>query len=358
MPIHSRSPSGARPHALVAGGLGVIGRTLVTHLADDLGWQVTALSRRSPDFDTRARYLSVDLLDPAATTAALSQAGPFTHVFYAAYQEHDDPRRQVQANLDMLRHCVTGAEACSPDLSRVLLFEGAKYYGAHLGAFPTPAHEDDPRVMPPLFYYDQEDWLTAHRQGKSWDMQVLRPDVVCGFAIGNPMNLSMVIAVYAAICKELGLPLRFPGSATCYGKLAQVTDAAQLAQGAAWAATRAPGDTAYNLTNGDCFRWSHLWKRIAAHFDMDPGEPMPISLTEMMADKGPLWDRIKAKHGLLDVPFDKVAAWGFGDFIFNCDWDVLSSTTRIRQAGFTRTVDSEEMFLTLFDEFRDRKVIP
>lgn len=347
-----------QPHALIAGGLGVIGRNVATYLADTLGWQVTALSRRSPDFETAARYLSVDLLEAEASRQALKDAGPFTHVFYAAYQEHDDPARQVEANLAMLRNCVAGAEAASPDMERVVLYEGAKYYGAHLGAFPTPAHEDDPRVLPPMFYYDQEDWLTAFSDGKAWDRVVLRPDVVCGFAIGNPMNLAMVIAVYAAICKELGLPLRFPGTPTCYGKLAQVTDAAQLARGSVWAAQEGTGGTAYNLTNGDIFRWSHLWKRIAAHLDMDPGEPMPISLTEMMADKAPLWDRIKAKHGLVDVPFDKVASWGFGDFIFNCDWDVISSTTRIRQAGFTDVVDSEEMFLRLIDDFRERKVIP
>ncbi|MEG6509512.1 SDR family oxidoreductase [Methyloligella sp. 2.7D] len=349
-------------HALVAGGLGVIGRNLVTHLADELGWQVTAVSRRKPNFETAAQYLSVDLLDEAATRTAFAGAGPFTHVFYAAYQEHADPGEQVAVNLAMLRNFVAAADAASPDLQRVLLYEGAKYYGAHLGAFPTPAHEDDPRVMPPMFYYDQEDWLTGFAEDKprdkAWDYVVLRPDVVCGFAIGNPMNLAMVIAVYAAICKELNLPLRFPGSPICYGKLAQVTDASQLARGSAWAVTEAAGNTAYNLTNGDIFRWSHLWKRIASHLQMDPAEPMPISLSEMMADKGPLWDRIKQKYGLVDVPFDKIAAWGFGDFIFNCDWDVISSTTRIRQAGFGSVVDSEAMFLRLIDEFRERKIIP
>ncbi|WP_102224215.1 SDR family oxidoreductase [Acidimangrovimonas sediminis] len=345
-------------HALVAGGLGVIGRSLVTHLADRLGWRVTAISRRTPDFETRARYLPVDLLDAEGTRAALAGAGPFTHAFFAAYQEKADPAEQVAVNLAMLQNFVAGAEAASPALRRVVLYEGAKYYGAHLGAFPTPAHEDDPRVMPPMFYYDQEDWLTGHAAGKAWDQVVLRPDVVCGFAIGNPMNLAMVIAVYAAICRELGLPLRFPGSARCYDRLAQVTSAAQLAEGSAWAATEAQGGTAYNLTNGDIFRWRPLWKRIAAHFDMDPGEPRQIPLAEMMADKGPLWEKIRQKHGLLDVPFDKIAAWGFGDFIFNCDWDVISSTTKIRQAGFAPVVDSTDMFLKLFDEFRDRKIIP
>jgi len=346
------------PHALVAGGLGVIGRNLVRHIADELGWNVTAISRRAPDFDTTARYVSADLLDVAATRAALDGSAPFSHVFYAAYQEHADAARQVEINLAMLRTCVGIAHETSPTLRRVVLYEGAKYYGAHLGAFPTPAREDDARVMPPMFYYDQEDWLRSFSRDAPWDYVVLRPDVVCGFAIGNPMNLAMVIAVYAAICKELGLPLRFPGTPVCYGKLAQVTDASQLARGSVWAATEAPGDAAFNLTNGDVFRWNRLWKRIAAHLDMDPGEPMPISLAAMMADKAPLWERMRQKYGLLDVPFDKIAAWGFGDFIFHCDWDVVSSTTRIRQAGYAAVVDSEEMFLGLIDEFRERKVIP
>lgn len=347
-----------RKHALVAGGLGVIGRNLVDHLTGRPDWQVTAISRRCPDFDTSARFLSADLTDATATRAATARLDGVTHIFYAAYQEHADPKWQVDVNLTMLENIVEATEAASPALKRVVLYEGAKYYGAHLGAFPTPAHEDDPRQMPPMFYYDQEDWLRGRAEGRPWDVVVLRPDVVCGFAIGNPMNLSMLIAVYAAISKELGMPLRFPGTVDCYGRLAQVTDAAQLAAGSAWAAEAATGGEAYNLTNGDVFRWNRLWERFARHFDMELAPPMPITLASMMADKGPVWDRIVARHGLEPVPFDKVAAWSFGDFILRCDWDVITSTTKIRQAGFQDVVDSEAMFLRLFDEFRARKVIP
>ncbi|PNU06429.1 SDR family oxidoreductase [Novosphingobium guangzhouense] len=345
-------------HALIAGGLGVIGRNLVKHFAGLEGWQTTAISRRTPDDDMGARFLSVDLHDLAATKAALADLGDVTHLFYAAYQEHADPAEQVSANLAMLTNLVEAAEAACPSLERVVLYEGGKYYGAHVGAFTTPAREDDPRVMPPMFYYDQEDWLRARAEGKRWDMVVLRPDVVCGFAIGNPMNLSMVIAVYAAISKELGLPLRFPGSVGCYERLAQVTDAAQLAASSQWAAEAAPGGEAYNVTNGDIFRWKHVFKQVARWFDMELADPLAINLQAMMADKGPVWDRIVERHGLSAVPFEKVAAWGFGDFIFNCDWDVICSTTKIRQAGFAPVVDSEAMFLRLFEEFRERKIIP
>lgn len=344
--------------ALVAGGLGVIGRALVQHFAERDGWEVVALSRRKPDFATRARYVQVDLLDPGAITAALAGIKA-THVFYAAYQERHDAGEQVAINLAMLQNLVraSAAQPASP-LRRVVLYEGVKYYGVHLGPFKTPARESDARHMPPNFYYDQEDWLRAEAAGKTWDMVALRPDVVCGFAVGNPMNLTLVIAVYAAISKELGLPLRFPGKASAYGVLAQVTDAAQLARASEWAALEAPAGEAYNVTNGDIFRWEQLWPAFARAFGMALEPPQAIPLAEFMRDKEGVWSRIVAKHGLAPHAYDKIAAWGFGDFIFNCDYDVISSTTKLRQAGFAGIVDSEEMFLRMFDEFRRRRVIP
>ncbi len=39
------------------------------------------------------------------------------------------------------------------------------------------------------------------------------------------MNMATVIAVYAALCKEMKLPLRFPGSATSYHAIMEMTDA-------------------------------------------------------------------------------------------------------------------------------------
>jgi len=343
--------------ALVAGGLGVIGRALVEHFAARDGWEVIGLSRRAPDFDTSARYEQVDLQDAAATTAALARFGRVTHVFYAAYQEHKDPLTSTSVNLGMLQTLTRAAEQL-PSLKRVVLYEGVKYYGVHLGPFKTPAKESDARHLPPNFYYDQEDWLRAAAAGKSWDMTALRPDVCCGFAVGNPMNLTLVIAVYAAICKELGVPLRFPGSPAAWRGLAQVTDAGLLARASEFVATQGPGGEAYNVTNGDLFRWEQLWPAFARDFGMETGWPLPLRLSEFMADKAPVWERIVARHGLKPYAFETIAAWGFGDFIFNCGYDVISSTTKLRQAGFAEVVDSEEMFLRMFGEFRRLKVIP
>ncbi len=354
----TESASGRRKRAIVSGGLGVIGRNLVDHLSAGEDWEIIALSRRPANFETRATYVPVDLLDPVDARRALGGLTDVAYIFHAAYQEHARPADQVSVNLALLANLVGAVEAASPALRRVILYEGAKYYGVHLGPFTTPAREDDPRHMPPNFYYNQEDWLKANCAGKSWDYGVLRPDVVCGFAVGSPMSLIMVLAVYAAISKELGLPLRFPGTPDCYGRLAQVTDAALLARASAWAANAAPPNQAYNVTNGDLFRWNQIWPRLAKMFDMEVGTQQTIRLTEFMADKAPVWQRVVEKHGLVGTPYEVAASWGFGDFVFRCDFDVISSTTKLRQAGFSDIEDSEAMFARHFAELRRRRIIP
>ena len=77
-----------------------------------------------------------------------------------------------------------------------------------------------------------------------------------------------------------------------------------------------------------------------------------------MADKGPLWERMVRKHGLRDYPYSQIVAWGFGDFVFASDYDIASDTGKARRLGFTECMDSEEMFIRLFGEFRAQRIIP
>ena len=82
-----------RYKALVAGGLGVIGRQLVTHLAALPDWEPIGLSRRAPGANPPARYLAVDLLDPDDVRAKLGELRDVTHIFHAAYQHTRRPPR-------------------------------------------------------------------------------------------------------------------------------------------------------------------------------------------------------------------------------------------------------------------------
>jgi nucleoside-diphosphate-sugar epimerase len=153
------------------------------------------------------------------------------------------------------------------------------------------------------------------------------------------------------------LPLVFPGKA--WSSLYQVTECAHFAEAAYWAATEPRcANQAYNITNGDYFRWQHVWPRIAAVFGMPSADPEPHALAEFMSDKAPLWDAMVKKHGLKPYSFKEVVAWPFGDYVFSCDWDVMTSVTKSRQHGFHAVADSEEMFGRLLHRFRGDKIVP
>ena len=343
--------------ALVIGGLGVIGRRLVGELSDQ-GWAVVALSRRRPDFETRASFIAVDLLDRAATARELAHLADITHIFYCALDGGINATN-VERNLALLVNPLAVVEPIATKLERVVLSQGGKVYGRHLGPFKTPARETDPRYMPPNFYYDQEDHLRALQVGKGWTWTALRPEAVLGFAVGNPLNILLVIGVYAAICKELGLPLRFPGRPGAYHTLMQFTDAGLLARMQLWAATEpACANQAYNATNGDCFRWESLWPRIARLFEMEVAAPQLIDLQAFMPEKEAVWDRLVRRHGLRPTPYAEIAAWPFGDFVFQSDWDVIMDDGKRIRAGFTEVVDTEERVLAVLGEFQRQRLIP
>ena len=181
----------------------------------------------------------------------------------------------------------------------------------------------------------------------------------CGFAVANPMNLSMVISVYAGISRELGLPLRFPGTPNAYTALYQVTSADILARATEWATTSpSAANEIFNVTNGDYFRWINLWPALARYFNMPCGDPLPLHLTEHMADKEPIGNRITERYGLEPISYSQIVSWGFGDAIFGTNYDNISSTIKLRRAGFPDCIDTEEMFCTLFDQLRRKRIIP
>jgi nucleoside-diphosphate-sugar epimerase len=345
--------------ALVAGATGVVGRHLLGRLVDSGTWDVVALSRRAPDVEGACTHIAADLSDAAETKARLATLAGVTHVFHAAYVERSSPQGLIDANVALLRNLLDAIEPVAGDLQHVHLVEGTKWYGSHLGPFRTPAKESDPRTVPQLFYYDQQDLLEARQRGRRWTWSAARPHAVCGFAVGNPMNLAMVIAVYASICKALGLPFCHPGKAANWDTLYQVVDSGLLARAIEWmAVTPACANQAFNITNGDLFRWKHVWPSIAAFFGLEPGPRRHFSLREFMADKAPVWQALVARHGLRPHRFEDIAAWGFGDFVFSTEWDVISDCGKARRAGFCETMDSEAMFLRLFARLRHDRIIP
>lgn len=343
---------------LVAGAQGVTGLAAAQLYSSLPNTKVYGLSRRTIENLPGVLSIQVDLLSPHLERA-IAPLNDVTHVVFGAYLERDIPRERSDVNVALLRNLLDVVERNAPSLRHVSIYQGGKAYGADLGPFKTPAREDDPRLMSPNFYYDQEDFLRERQTRKDWNFTVFRPEAVSGYAIGNPMNLIMVIAVYAAISKELGLPLRFPGPEAAYRALYQVTSAEILARATVWAGeTPAAQNQIYNITNGDYFRWQFMWPKIAKSFQMEIAEPVPMPLKIYMTDKGPLWEAMTKKYGLKPIPYDQVVSWSFGDFIFNSGFDNISTTIKARQHGFHDCIDTEDMFTEFFADMRKRHILP
>jgi nucleoside-diphosphate-sugar epimerase len=269
------------------------------------------------------------------------------------------PAEEVGPNLAMLRNLMEAVEPRSPALGRVVLLQGSKWYGSHLGPYRTPANEDDPRLPMSHFYYAQQDWLAQRQVGKSWTWSALRPHAVIGFTRGSSMTLLNVLALYAAISRELGQPLCFPGRPGAYTAAYQMTDAGLLARAMVWAAA-APGcaNRPFNITNGDLVRWCHVWPKIAAAFDMEAGPPRPLNLQAAMADKEALWAGMVAHYGLQPSTLAELASWPFGDFVFASDYDHISNLTRARQAGWCESLDTEVALVEQLRALRRERVVP
>lgn len=349
--------SAADASVLVAGAGGVIGR----HVADEYarqGSRVRGISRRAVD-GAEWEHLAVDLSDAGAARDGLRAAADATHLVFAAYSERGSVPELSEVNVGLLRNTLDGLAAADAPLRHVTLYQGGKAYGAHLGFFNTPARERDPRLIQPNFYYDQEDVLREVAAERGFRLTVFRPEGVIGYGIGNPMNLLMVIAVYASISRELGQPMRFPGTHAAYDAMYQVTDAELLARATVWAGSEPAADgEVFNVTNGDQLRWRQLWPSFAQRFGMEYAEPQPVPLADAMPLHEPVWRLLVERHGLVGTPFEDLVGWDFGDFLFRSEFDNVTSTIKLRQAGFADCLDSELRFLELFEMLAERKVIP
>ena len=345
--------------ALVAGATGATAKRLVEQLVA-ADWTVIGVSRNPPASQGRLSYIRADLLDAADSARALRECRNVTHVFYTGRAKHSEGGiESVADNVTMLRNTLDAIEPAARDLTHVHLVQGGKYYGVHLGPFPTPAREDDPRHMPPNFYYDQQDLLCERQRGRRWSWSASRPESVYDFAPERARNIISVIGAYAAIAAELGIPFDFPGQRGCFDAIKQVTDATHLARAMIFIATTpACANQAFNVTNGDMFRWNRLWPRLAMVFQMPMGSVRPIKLADMMSDKEPVWQRIVAKHRLKPQPLGALANWPFVDFQFSQSYDIVISTTKLRQAGFHEMIDTEESFLAHLLRYREAGILP
>jgi nucleoside-diphosphate-sugar epimerase len=357
------SPEAPRT-ALVVGASGITGSAIVSQLLEDGGWRILALSRRAPAAHPQVEHVAADLRDPDDLARALGGTG-VTHVFFTAWSRQDTEAENIRVNGGMVRDLLAALSA--EPVQHVALVTGLKHYLGPFEAYAagempdTPFHEDEDRLDTPNFYYEQEDELfaAAARAGFTWSVH--RSHTVIGHAVGNAMNMASTLAVQAALCKRLDRPFVFPGSETQWNGLTDMTDAGLLAEQMLWAATSPAGaDEAFNIVNGDVFRWRWMWPRLAAHLGVEPEgfDTAPRPLEQQMAGVEGTWAELVAEHGLVEADLSRVASWWHTDGDLGRDIEVVTDMSKSRLAGFTgyrRTLDA---FTAIFDRLRAERIVP
>ncbi len=351
--------------ALVVGVSGIAGSNLAEKLLAE-AWTVYGLARNPGTAQQGMIPVSADLLSIDSLNSVLSDVSP-THVFLTSWMRNETEAENIRVNSLMVRNLLN-AVAPRKTVQHVALVTGLKHYlgpfeaYAKEGTLPiTPVREEHPRLAIENFYYAQEDevYAAAERDGFTWSIH--RPHTVIGKAVGNMMNMGTTLAVYASICKETGRPFQFPGSGAQWNGLSDVTDARVLAQQMIWAATtEAAHNQAFNVANGDVFRWSWLWQQLADWFGVEArgfdGTLHPLEA--QLAPDGALWSEMAAKYSLKEPDLNRLASAWHTDLDLSRPIEVMTDMSKSRKLGFTVYQDSRASFFDLFTRLREEKLIP
>jgi nucleoside-diphosphate-sugar epimerase len=350
--------------ALVVGVSGIVGNTLARRLLRQ-GWEVSGLARRPSGDVEGLRAVAADLRDPSGLQTALRELRP-THVFITTWLRQPTEAENIRVNGGMVRNLL---DAVRPGggVEHVALVTGLKHYLGPFEAYgkgslpATPFREEQPRLDLENFYYAQEDevFAASARDGFSWSVH--RPHTIIGYAIGNAMNMGVTLAAYATLCRETGRPFLFPGSAMQWNGLTDMTDAGLLARHLEWAAmTEAARNEAFNVVNGDVFRWSWMWGRLAQQFGLQPapfpGEGTPLE--GQLADAGPVWTEIAQRHGLVETDLSRLISAWHTDADLGRPIEVVTDMGKSRRLGFLDYQATDDAFFDLFARLRSARVIP
>lgn len=351
--------------ALVVGSTGMAGSNLAAKLREK-NWNVYGLARSSKNENDTVKHIAADLLDPAQLADALKDIAP-THVFFTTWMRNDTEDENIRVNSAMVRNLL---DVLSPkkSIKHVALVTGLKHYlgpfeaYAKEGTLPeTPLREEQPRLELKNFYYAQEDevYAAANRDGFTWSIH--RPHTLIGNAVGNLMNLGTTLAVYASICKEEGLPFIWPGSEAQWNGLSDVTDAKILAEQLIWAATNPTAkNQAFNIANGDTFRWKWLWQKIADFFDLEVdgfnGTIRPLD--QRLSQKQEIWQKMAARYNLKEVDLNRVSNAWHTDLDLGRPIEVMTDMSNSRKLGFVGYINTKDSFFELFTQLKRDRLIP
>jgi nucleoside-diphosphate-sugar epimerase len=354
---------------LVAGASGFVGGAVIQRFVAD-GWRVIGVSRRAPLTPVPgAEFAAIDLLDTANCRAAAQAMEAVTHLVFAAVSETPGEigggwagTAYIERNSRMFSNLLDPLSELNGRLRQVMVMHGTKAYAPFTaGHLPVPLKESMPRPRNDDFYFRQEDHVREKTSGRNIGWTTFRPQIIAGGGMGSNLNVLLALCVFASIRRASGQDLPIVG----LGPYAffEMTDVELLASAVAWSADNpAARNEAFNVANGDIFCWPDIVPVIADEMGLPLGAPAAgLSLRAEIAANAPVWTDLVQKHRL-PVPAEPDAYLGgsasLADLALMGDRNVITSTIKIRQAGFTECIDTAACVTKWIRRWRKAGMLP
>ncbi|XP_073027889.1 3-oxo-Delta(4,5)-steroid 5-beta-reductase-like [Primulina eburnea] len=361
--------------ALIIGVTGIVGNSLaeILPLSDTPGgpWKVYGVARRPrPTWneDNPINYIRCDVSDADDVQEKLGSLTDITHVFYVTWAHRPSEAENCEVNGRMLKNVLDVVIPNCPGLKHISLQTGTKHYLGPFESFgkiaipDSPFDESLPRLDHINFYDTLEDILFAEvekKEGLTWSVH--RPGKIFGFSPYSLVNLVGTLCVYAAICKHEGAALRFPGCKAAWDGYSDCSDADLIAEHHIWAAVDPYAkNEAFNVSNGDVFKWKSFWKVLAEQFGVEYvefEEGQQLTLQELMKDKSSVWDEIVRDNGLTPTKLEDVGNWWVIDLVLQGEgW--LDTMNKSKEHGFLGFRNSKNSFISWIDKAKAYKIVP
>ncbi|XVF39837.1 hypothetical protein PTKIN_Ptkin01aG0064200 [Pterospermum kingtungense] len=253
--------------------------------------KATPLPSRNPPISRYPRR-PIESLRRGSSSHAKLERRPFYRL--------DEPiirTENCEVNGAMLRNVLRFVIPNTPNLRHICLQTGGKHY---IGPFDLvekiqhydpPFTEDLPCLIAPNFYYTQEGILfeeTEKKQGLTWTVH--RPVAIFGFSPYSLINIIWTVV-------------------DPYAK-----------------------NEAFNATNGDVFKWKHLWRALAEQFGIE--------------EFG-----FKANQ-LHETRLEEVGVWWVVDFLLSGEEGVLLSMNKSKEHWFLGFRNSKNSFVSWIDKMK------
>jgi len=227
----------------------------------------------------------------------------------------------------------------------------------------VPAKEHWPRHNHENFYWLQEDLIRGRQGlGDGWTFSIWRPQALFGNALGSPMNIIGALGAWAAILREQGRPLYFPGGGPL---VTAATDTRLLADAIWWGCkAEAARNETFNIVNGDVLVWPHIFGAIAEVFQMPMAEAQEERLQQTMPGEEAIWAEMCEKY---DLRRNSLAEWIGSSWEFT-DRSLATgveypppsvlSPVKLQQAGFHGCTDTEDSLIWWLQRLQRERWLP